>query len=150
MLEQDLKPLEFREAFLFVTIKELNKTFTAHYYKMKKYIYLSTCDTCRRILKELGLPAEVEMQDIKKDPITTDQLDWLFNKAGSYEALINNRARKFKELGLSPKDITEKQRKDLLLTDYTFLKRPVLIWNDEVFIGNAKKTIEEAKATINK
>jgi len=115
---------------------------------MKKYIFLSTCDTCKRIQKELSLPTEVELQDIKKNPITEEQLEMLYSQVGSYEGLINNRARKFKELGLSPKDVSEEKRKELLLQDYTFLKRPVLIWDDKLFVGNAKKTVEEAKHAV--
>lgn len=115
---------------------------------MKKYIYLSSCDTCKRIQKELNLPAEVELQDIKKNPITEEQLAMLYSQVGSYEGLINNRARKFKELGLSPKEVSEEKRKELLLSDYTFLKRPVLIWDDKLFVGNTKKTVEEAKLTV--
>jgi arsenate reductase len=115
---------------------------------MKKYIFLSTCDTCKRIQKELSLPTEVELQDIKKNPITEEQLEMLYSQVGSYEGLINNRARKFKELGLSPKDVSEEKRKELLLQDYTFLKRPVLIWDDKFFVGNAKKTVEEAKHAV--
>lgn len=115
---------------------------------MKKYIYLSTCDTCKRIQKELNLPTEVELQDIKKIPISEAQLELLYANVRSYEELINKRARKFKEMGLSPKEVSEEKRKELLLSDYTFLKRPVLIWEDKLFLGNAKKTVEEAKLAV--
>ena len=117
---------------------------------MKKFIYLSTCDTCKRIQKELNLPADVELQDIKKYPITEEQLNELYGKVGSYEGLINNRARNFKVLGLSPKEISEEKRRELLLHDYTFLKRPVLVWNDDLFVGNSKQTISEAKVAVSK
>ena len=115
---------------------------------MKKFIYLSSWDTCKRIQNELNLSTQVELQDIKKNPITEEQLEMLHSKVGSYEGLINNRARKFKELGLSPKEVSEEQRKELLLSDYTFLKRPILIWEDKLFVGNAKKTVEDAKGAV--
>jgi len=116
--------------------------------RMKKFIYLSTCDTCKRIMKELSLPADVLLQDIKKEPIDATQLSSLYAKTNSYEALINKRARKFKEWGLNAKTLTESEFKDLLLKDYTFLKRPVLIWDEHLFIGNAKATVEEAKEVV--
>ena len=125
-----------------------NKTFAPFRISMKKYIYLSSCDTCKRIQKEFNLPAEVELQDIKKNPINEEQLAKLYSQVGSYEGLINNRARKFKELGLSPKEVSEEKRKELILSDYTFLKRPVLIWDEKLFVGNAKKTVEEEKLTV--
>ena len=115
---------------------------------MKKFIYLSTCDTCKRIRKELNLPTEVILQDIKKEPITEEQLAFLFAKTQSYEALINKRARKFKEWNLNAKQLSEAEFKDLLLKDYTFLKRPVLIWENELFIGNAKATVAEATVAV--
>jgi len=34
------------------------------------------------------------------------------------------------------------------LEEYTFLKRPVFIYNNEIFIGNAKKTIESLKTKL--
>jgi len=35
--------------------------------------------------------------------------------------------------------------KKYILDEYTFLKRPVILINDEIFIGNSKKIIEQAK-----
>lgn len=96
-------------------------------------------------MKELSLPADVLLQDIKKEPISEEQLASLYAKTNSYEALINKRARKFKEWGIDAKTATESEFKDLLLKDYTFLKRPVLIWDENLFVGNAKATVAAAK-----
>ena len=117
---------------------------------MKKFIYLSTCDTCKRIMKELQLQPNVILQDIKKEPISEEQLASLYAKTNSYEALINKRARKFKEWGLDTKTLNEAKFKDLLLKDYTFLKRPVLVWDEQLFIGNAKATVSRAKEAVSK
>ncbi|MTI20003.1 arsenate reductase, partial [Fulvivirga sp. RKSG066] len=38
----------------------------------KKVYYLSTCDTCKRIMKEVGVDDSFEQHDIKKMPITND------------------------------------------------------------------------------
>ncbi|MDA8924448.1 hypothetical protein N9I41_05645, partial [Flavobacteriaceae bacterium] len=45
-------------------------------------------------------------------------------------------------------NLTEEKIKDLLLAHYTFLKRPVLLYNNRLFIGNTTATIEAAKAAI--
>ena len=45
-------------------------------------------------------------------------------------------------------ELSDTDFKNLLLEHYTFLKRPVLIWEDQVFVGNSKKTIEEASNCI--
>ena len=42
---------------------------------MKKFYFLSSCNTCQRILDHLDLGAEFELQDIKKTPISSDELE---------------------------------------------------------------------------
>jgi arsenate reductase (glutaredoxin) len=115
---------------------------------MRKVYYLSTCSTCSKILKELELPSDYDLQDIKTDPLTADQLTALHKRAGSYENLFSKRAQLYKQRGLKDKNLTEHDYKELLLEHYTFLKRPVLVVGDEIFIGNASKTIAEAKKAI--
>ena len=115
---------------------------------MKKIYHLSTCDTCRRILKELDPPSSFIIQDIKENEITEEQLDEMQELAGSYESLFSKRARLYKERNLKNENLDEGNYKNLILEHYTFLKRPVIINNDKIFIGNAKKTIAAAKESI--
>lgn len=116
---------------------------------MKKKVYfLSTCDTCRRIIRELGIGEEFEYQDIKNDKITEAQLDEMKRLAGSYEALFSRIARKYKELNLKEKKLSENDYKDYILEEYTFLKRPVFIIGNDIFIGNSKKTVEAVKEAL--
>lgn len=115
---------------------------------MKKIYYLSSCDTCQRILKEIDAPASFEMQDIKKDPLTKVQLEELKHLAGSYEKLFSKRARLYKERDLKNKELTEDDYKELLLEHYTFLKRPVIVNGNEIFIGNSGSTVAAAKRSI--
>ena len=115
---------------------------------MEKFYYLSTCQTCQRILKALDPGHRVPRQDIKSEPITADQLEELYRKAGSYEALFNRRSRQYRARHLHQARLTEKNYRDLMLEEYTFLKRPVLVKGDKVFIGNSKKTVEAARAAL--
>ena len=115
---------------------------------MKKIYHLSTCDTCKRILKELDPPSSFIIQDIKEEEITEEQLDEMEELAGSYEALFSRRAKLFKERDLKNEDLDEGRYKNLILEHYTFLKRPVVINNDKIFIGNSKKTVAAAKESI--
>ncbi|MCG2460115.1 hypothetical protein K8352_05105 [Flavobacteriaceae bacterium F89] len=115
---------------------------------MKKIYHLSTCSTCQRILKELEPLTGVELQEIKTKPITPAQLAEMHKFAGSYEALFSRRARLYQERGLKDKPLTENDYKNLILEHYTFLKRPVILLENEIFIGNAKKDIEMAKNTL--
>lgn len=115
---------------------------------MKKFYYLSTCDTCKRILKELNLPADVKLQDIKEFPLLEVDVEQLRRLSGSYESLFSKRAKLYQERGLKDQNLSEEQYRDLLLEHYTFLKRPVLVYNDQIFIGNSKKTVEDAKKAL--
>jgi arsenate reductase len=114
---------------------------------MKKIYYLSTCDTCARIIKELKLKQnKFIFQDIKTEKITAKQLEEMKDLAGSYEALFSRVALKYKKL--DPKPATEGAYKKLILEEYTFLKRPVILVNGKIFIGNSKNNIAEAKLAI--
>jgi len=69
---------------------------------MKKVFHLSSCNTCVRIIKELGGLTDFEHQNLKEQNIS-------------------------------------------ILEEYTFLKRPVIVDGDTVFVGNAKKVVAAAK-----
>ena len=115
---------------------------------MKKIYHLSTCDTCKRIINELNLPSDFEFQDIKTDAITKIQIEDMRQLTDSYESLFSKRARLYKELNLKEKSLSEDDYKSYILEHYTFLKRPVIIIDDSIFIGNSKKTVEAAKQKI--
>jgi len=115
---------------------------------MNKVYYFSTCSTCQRILEELDLPDNFEKQDIKTSNITNEQLEKMAELAGNYEILFSRRARKYKELGLKEQVLKEADYKRLILEEYTFLKRPVFLIDDEIFIGNSKKTVAALKEKI--
>lgn len=114
---------------------------------MKKVYFLQTCDTCRRILKELNLEG-FEKQEIKANPVNVTQLEEMYNLSHSYEALFNKRAKKYKEMDLKGEAISEKDYRQLILDEYTFLKRPVFLIENEIFIGNSKNEIARLKEKI--
>jgi arsenate reductase (glutaredoxin) len=122
---------------------------------MKKIYHLGNCTTCQAIIKETGIDKQLEspkadftQQEIKTQKITPAQLDEMKKMAGSYEALFSRRAIKYKELGLKDKKLEEKDYRRFILEEYTFLKRPVVILNDAIFIGNDKKNVEALKKAV--
>ena len=120
--------------------------FAATAKRMNNFYYLSSCDTCKRIQKELELNDTVERIDIKKKPIDAATLDRLYAYTKSYGELLNRRAQKLK--GIDKDSLTEEKIKSLLLEHYSFLKRPVLEYNNQLFVGNAKATVAAAKAAL--
>lgn len=115
---------------------------------MKKIYYLSTCDTCRRILREIAPGPDTEMQDLGAAPLSPEQLAGLHRLAGSYEALLNKRARLFTQRNLKDQMLGEADFKALLLEHYTFLKRPVILAGEQLFIGNSPKTVAAARQAL--
>ncbi|HXL55527.1 MAG TPA: ArsC/Spx/MgsR family protein, partial [Chitinophagaceae bacterium] len=89
-----------------------------------------------------------ELQDIKTEKITPAQLDEMKKLAGSYEVLFSRKAIKYRSRGLHEKNLTEKDYRKLILEEYTFLKRPVAIVNNEIFIGNTKEAVEKLKKAL--
>ena len=115
---------------------------------MKKIYYLSTCSTCKKIIQDLNLSNDFEFQDIKTTKITNEQLQEMAKLSGSYESLFSRRAIKYKTMGLKDKELTENDIKNLILEEYTFLKRPVIIIDDAIFVGNSAKTVDAAKKLL--
>lgn len=116
---------------------------------MKKVYYLPNCDTCQRILKELQIGTEFEHHNIKTQGISLKEVDEMKRRANSYENLFSRRAMKYKAMGLKEKKLQEADYRKLIHQEYTFLKRPVFLIDDHIFIGNSKKNIENIKAYLN-
>ena len=121
---------------------------------MKKIFHLGNCTTCQAIIKTTGIDTlrnsqgGFDMQDIKFEKITAGQIDEMKKMSGSYESLFSRRAMKYKEWKLKDKTLDEKDYRQYILDEYTFLKRPVVIINNRIFVGSEKKTIEALKDAI--
>lgn len=117
--------------------------------KMRKVYYLKTCDTSRRIIKEMGdLLKGFDFQDIKEKPLDLKDLEIMKKLGGSYENIFSRRAKKYKEMGLKGMDLSEEDYKYYLLQEYTFLKRPVIIVDDELFAGSSPKNVKALKSKL--
>ncbi len=116
---------------------------------MKKFFYLVTCSTCTRIMKEIGIEKSgIELREIKGESITEKEMDEMIKLAGSAEALFSRVALKFRAWGLNEKKLTEKDYRKYILEEYTFLKRPVLVLDKKIYVGNSKKNVEEMKKAV--
>lgn len=115
---------------------------------MTRIFHLATCTTNQRILKELQPGPAVELQEIKTEPISPEQIDEMKRLAGSYEALFSRKSMKYRAWGLNEQQLTEADYRQYILQEYTFLKRPVILMEDQIFVGNAKQTVAAAKAAL--
>jgi arsenate reductase len=119
---------------------------------MKKIYTIGHCTTSLAMFEETGLDKLIgekfTLQNIKFEKITLAQLDEMKKMVGTYEALFSRRALKYKELKLKDKKLTEKDYRQYILDEYTFLKRPVIIINNKIFVGSEKKTIAALKEEL--
>ena len=84
---------------------------------------------------------EYILQNIKTEPITVEQLEELYALTKNYEVLFSRRAKKYKQMDLKNQALTEKDYRQLILDEYTFLKRPVIVNDQEVLVGNTMKKV---------
>ncbi len=98
-------------------------------------------------MKETGTDG-FELQCIKTTPLKAGDVDFMKKRVGSYEALFSRRSMKYKEWGLKDKPLNEDDYRRLILEEYTFLKRPVYVIGEDVFVGNTKATVEAIKAKL--
>lgn len=116
---------------------------------MKTVFHLTQCGTCQRIIKDLKMEARgFELRDIKLQPIRPEELDAMRDRSGSYASLFSKRAIKYKTMGLKDRTLTEDEYRALILDEYTFVKRPVVIFNDVLFAGNDQKTLDRLAALL--
>ena len=116
---------------------------------MKKIYHLSTCNTCQRIIQEMNPSSDVQLQDIKTETITKDQLEAMYALTGSYETLFSKRAQLYRQRNLNEQTLSEEDYKNLILEHYTFLKRPVMLVDNQIFVGNSKKVVAQAVEAFN-
>jgi arsenate reductase len=112
---------------------------------MNVIFYLKSCNTCTRIIKELKLNSTFIFREIKSTPITIQELELIHDLSKNYESIFNKRAKLFSEKKLKNIILTELEYKNYILEKYTFLKRPIIITGNEIFIGNSKKNVLELK-----
>lgn len=115
---------------------------------MKKIFYLNSCETCRKIMAKFDIRGW-ELREIKKEPITQEEVEAMYRITQSYEDLFSKKSTQIKLREIDLKTLTEEDYKELLLDHYTFLKRPVFLTDKEIFIGSDKKNIDSMKAFFN-
>ena len=116
---------------------------------VKALFYLSTCTTCKRIIDQWNLPDDVEKIDLKKTPITPIQLDYLRSLVSNYLELLNNRSLILRKRNIRANELNETQIRRLILEHYSLLRRPILIYDETIFVGNNPGIVTEATKFLN-
>ncbi|MGI8788491.1 MAG: arsenate reductase family protein [Pyrinomonadaceae bacterium] len=112
----------------------------------KIYFYgLPNCTTCQKALRRLDYHrvSNVEKRNIKEEPLSREEVERLVKKLGGAENLFSRRSVKYRELGLKDKTLSDAEMLDLMASEYTFLKRPILVVNNKAIAGFFEKEYDE-------
>ncbi|MCH8569114.1 MAG: arsenate reductase family protein [Balneolales bacterium] len=94
---------------------------------------IKNCSTVKKTIEWLkSNEVEFEFRDLKKSPFSSDELKTLFEFCGS-DRVVNRRGMKWRNLGLSGKELSEQELLEITLANQTMIKRPV-VKRDESFI----------------
>ena len=108
---------------------------------------LKTCDTCRKVRKELdAAKVAYEFHDVRDDGVTRAQVTRWAKMAG-WETLLNKSSATWR--GISEADrtgLTEARAIALMTANPALMKRPIIERGDtEVFVGWSKETAAAVK-----
>ena len=92
--------------------------------------------------------SDFEQREIKTKAVTEEELQELYALTQSYEVLFSKKSTQIKERNVDVKSLQEEDFRRLILEDYRFLKRPVFIINQEIFIGSDKKNVENLRERL--
>ena len=109
------------------------------------FYWLENCSTCqkaKRFLERHGIK-NYEKRDIKENPLSRDEVVKLSAIIGGADNLFSRRAVKYREMKLNERELSAPEMIDLMASEYTFLKRPVLVINDKAIAGFFEKQFED-------
>lgn len=106
---------------------------------------LPNCSTCQKALRRLDYHRvqPTKMRNIKEEPLTREEIERLAKMLGGAANLFSRRSVKYRELGLRDRTISEDEMLDLMASEYTFLKRPILVIDDKAVAGFFEKEYDE-------
>lgn len=100
-----------------------------------------TCQKAQRFLERHGVEI-TQFRDIKEEPLSRREVEKLARMLGGAENLFSRRAVKYREMKLNERELSGAEMLDLMASEYTFLKRPILVIDDEAVAGFFEKTFE--------
>ncbi|XWN37798.1 MAG: Spx/MgsR family RNA polymerase-binding regulatory protein [Balneola sp.] len=102
---------------------------------MLHVIGIKNCDTIKKTRKWLNeKEVEFEFIDLKKEPLTIDEIKELEYKVG-LDVLVNKRGTTYRNLGLKDKKLSDQDMIQTLQENQSMIKRPVLVFGEAVLVG---------------
>jgi arsenate reductase (glutaredoxin) len=106
--------------------------------------WLPHCDTCKKVAAFLQQNDVVvtRFHNLKLEMLNSEQILQLAKMVGGIENLFSRRAIKYRELGLNKREVSADEMLEFMISDYTFIKRPVLVINDSAISGFSEKNYQ--------
>lgn len=102
---------------------------------MLHVIGIKNCDTIKKTKRWLTEnEVEFEFIDLKKEPLTIDEIKELEYKVG-LDVLVNKRGTTYRNLGLKDKNLSDQDMIQTLQENQSMIKRPVLVLDEAVLVG---------------
>lgn len=107
--------------------------------------WLPNCDTCKKAAAFLQQKNVVvtRYHNLKLEMLNREQILQLAKMVGGIENLFSRRAIKYRELGLNKREVSADEMLEFIISDYTFIKRPVLVINDKAISGFSDKNYQD-------
>jgi arsenate reductase len=105
------------------------------------FYWLPNCSTCQKAksyLERHGI-RNFELRDIKENQLSRAEVEDLAKQLGGADELFSRRAVKYRELKLNERELSKAEMLDLMAEEYTFLKRPVLVYKGKAIAGFFEK-----------
>lgn len=106
--------------------------------------WLPHCTTCQKAVQYLEKKgyAVAEFRDVKSDPLDRKEVERLSELVGGADELFSRRARKYREMNLSERELSSDEMIQLMVEEYTFIKRPVLVSDGRAVAGFTSKSYD--------
>ncbi len=104
--------------------------------------YCSTCKKAKEFIESKGIKIS-RFFNIKEQLLSTEEVEKLAEMLGGASQMFSKRAIKYRTLGLNERELSEREMFDLMTTEYTFIKRPVLVMNGKAISGFSEKSYEK-------
>lgn len=101
------------------------------------FYWLPNCSTCQKAksyIERHGL-RDFKLRDIKEERLTPIEVVRLVEMLGGANELFSRRAIKYREMKLNERELSDNEMIDLMSDEYTFIKRPVLVYDGKAIAG---------------
>ena len=108
------------------------------------FYWLPNCSTCQKAVRWLERRGVTitNFRDIKQDPLSPLEIVRMSERLGGPVELFSKRAVKYREMKLSERTLTDGEMLELMESDYTFLKRPIIQIGDKAIAGFFEMSFE--------